>query len=66
MDVSTIASALVGAQTGQLQIAIAARILQMSARADASVLELLQSGQQSSNSLANVATGIGGNLDISA
>jgi hypothetical protein len=66
MDVSTIASALVGAQTGQLQIAIAARILQMSAKADASVLELLQSGQQSSNSLANVATGIGGNLDISA
>jgi hypothetical protein len=66
MDVSALASALVGAQTGQLQIAIAARILRMSADQQASVLQLLQSGQQNSDSLANVAAGIGGNLNISA
>jgi hypothetical protein len=66
MDVSALASALVGAQTGQLQIEIAAQIARMSARQDASVLELLQAGQQSSDSLANVAAGIGGNLNISA
>jgi len=66
MDVSSLASALVGAQAGQLQAAIGVQILSMSAQQDAAVLQLLQSAQQSVNPLANVAAGIGGSLDISA
>jgi hypothetical protein len=66
MDMSLISAAL-GAQTGAVQTQVAAKILKsnMNAQKDA-VLTLLGAGQQAANSLANVAAGIGGNVNISA
>ena len=63
MDVASIAAAVVGAQA-QLQTAAAAKTLRMNADASADVAKLLEAAQQNFNRLANVAGGIGGNLDI--
>jgi len=66
MDMSLI-TALVGAQTGEVQLAVAARLARMNADNSASsVATLVDAAQQSFNPLANVAAGIGTNLDISA
>jgi hypothetical protein len=66
MDIASIAAALVGAQAAQLQTAAAAKMLRMNADASADVAKLLEAAQQNFNRLANVAGGIGGNLDIAA
>ena len=65
MDVASIAAAFIAQQAGQLQIAAAAKMLRMSADSAADVVKVLEAAQQNFNSLANVAAGIGGNLDIS-
>ena len=54
------------AQAGQAQLAVAAKILKMNADQEASVAKLLDAAQANISSLANVAAGIGSNLDISA
>ena len=66
MDIASIAAAFVGAQAAQLQTAAAAKMLRMNANASADVAKLLEAAQQNFNRLANVAGGIGGNLDIAA
>ena len=66
MDIASIAAAFVGAQAAQLQTAAAAKMLQMNADSSADVAKLLEAAQQNFNRLANVAGGIGGNLDITA
>lgn len=66
MDPASLATALVGAQTGMLQLAVAARLERMNADDASSVVKLIDAAQQSANSLANVAAGVGTNLDISA
>jgi hypothetical protein len=66
MDIASIAAALVAAQAGQLQTAMAAKMLKMNASAAADAAKLLEAAQQNFNQLANVANGIGGNLDITA
>jgi hypothetical protein len=64
MDVASIAAAFIAQQAGQLQMAVAAKMARMNAdRAD--VVKLLEAAQQNFDRLANVATGLGGNLDIS-
>jgi hypothetical protein len=65
MDVASIAAAFIAQQAAQLQIAAAAKMLRMNADSAADVAKLLEAAQQNFNSLANVAAGIGGNLDIS-
>jgi hypothetical protein len=60
-----LATALIGARTGQIQMAVAAKMLRMNADAEKSVVKLLEAAQQNAGRLANVASGIGGNLDIS-
>jgi Putative motility protein len=66
MDMSLVTAAL-GAQTGALQMQVAATVLKSNMDAEkSSVLTLLGAGEQSASSLANVAAGIGGNLDVSA
>jgi hypothetical protein len=65
MDVATLVSALAGAQQGQVQIAVAARMARMNADMEASVAKLVEAGQQNLERLASVGAGIGGNLDIS-
>ena len=66
MDIASIAAAFVAAQAGQLQTAVAAKMLRMNANASADTAKLLEAAQQNLNRLVNVAGGIGGNLDITA
>ena len=66
MDMSLVSSIL-ATQAGSLQMQVAATIMKSNADAEKSaVLTLLGAGDQSASSLANVAAGIGGNLDVSA
>jgi hypothetical protein len=66
MDPVSIATALMSAQMGQIQLAVAAQMAKMNADQGASVVKLLEAAQANINSLANVASGIGNNLNISA
>ena len=65
MDMSLI-SAFLGAQTGMMQLAFAARFARMNADQASSVAKLVDAAEQNFNSLANVAAGIGTNLNVSA
>ena len=65
MDMSLI-SALIGAQVGQLQLAVAARLARMDQQSRASVAKLVDAAQQSFASLANVSAGLGANLNVIA
>jgi hypothetical protein len=66
MDIATIAAAFIAQQAGQAQLAVAAKILRMNADSAANVAKLLEAAQQNLNRLANVASGVGASLDISA
>jgi hypothetical protein len=63
MDTSLI-SAAVMAQAGALQQNIATSVMKQNIDAEKSVLQLLQPAAQGPSS-ANLAPGVGGNLDIS-
>ena len=65
MDDVSLASAFIGARTGEVQLAVAAKMLRMSADNAASVVKLIDAAQQSMDRLANLGAGIGGNLDVS-
>jgi len=65
MDPASIAAALVGAQTSNAQMALAAKMLRMNADAASSIVQVLDAAQQNLSSLANVAAGVGQNLNIS-
>jgi hypothetical protein len=58
-------SAFIGARVGQVQLAVAAKMLRMNADAAQSVVKMIDAAQQNIDRLANVAAGVGGNLDIS-
>jgi thiamine pyrophosphokinase len=64
--IASIAAAFVAAQVGQLQTAMAAKMLQMTAQASGDGVKLLDAASQNLNRLANVASGIGGRLDMTA
>jgi hypothetical protein len=66
MNPASLISALVGAQTGMLQLAVAARLARMNADNGSSIVKLIDAAQQNANPLTSVAAGIGGNLDITA
>jgi len=66
MDIGALASAFIGAKIAEVQMAVAPRMLRMNADAEASVVEVIDAAQQSMDRLANVAAGIGGNLDVTA
>jgi hypothetical protein len=65
MDLSLVTAAL-GAQTGLTQLALAGSMLKMNTQNARSVVKLIDAAQQNMNSLANVAPGVGTNLDITA
>ena len=65
MDPVSIATALVGAQMSDAQMAVSARMLRMNADNAASIVQVLNAAQRNMASLANVASGIGQNLNIS-
>jgi len=64
MDVA-LASALMNAQVGRLQLAVAARMLRMNSDAAASAVEVIEAAQQNFDRLGSAAAGIGANLDVS-
>jgi hypothetical protein len=66
MDVASIAAAFIAQQAAQLQMAAAAKLLRMNAQTGEDTAKLLAAAQQNFDRLANVASGIGANLDISA
>ena len=66
MDVAALATALMAAQAGQAQLAVAGSILRMNTDMQGSVAKLIDSAQQNMNSLANVAGGIGTSLNVTA
>jgi hypothetical protein len=67
MDLMSMVSGMLAAQAGNVQMQVGVAMLKSNAAAEKSaVLTLLGAGQQSASSLANVGTGIGGNLNISA
>ena len=66
MDTAAIASAFVGAKAAEVQMAFAAKMLKMNADAAKSVVQVIEAAQENLNRLANVAAGVGGNIDISA
>ena len=66
MDPATIAAAMTGAQAGQAQMALAAKMLRMSATSGGMVAKIVEAAQQNLKSLANVADGVGKNVNIVA
>ena len=64
MDVASIATAFMAQQTAQLQIAAAVKMLRMNAQIGDDAAKLLAAAQQNLDRLANVASGIGANLDV--
>jgi hypothetical protein len=67
MDLSSLVSAVLAAQTGALQTKVAASLLKSDFDSEASAVQtLLGAAQQEGASLANVAAGVGGNLNTIA
>lgn len=64
MDVASIASGLIAARMGEIQLAVAARFARMNADSQASVAKLLDAAAQNGQQLANAAAGLGDNVDI--
>jgi hypothetical protein len=67
MEMMSLVSGLLGLQSGAVQTQVAATIMKSNMDAEkATVSTLLGAAQSGVNSLANVASGVGGNLNISA
>jgi hypothetical protein len=66
MDPTSLITAFMGSQTGMLQLAVAVRLARMNQQDGASVAKLIDAAQQSFSPLANVAAGLGTNLDVAA
>jgi hypothetical protein len=65
MDIASLASSILTAQAGNTQQQIATSVLKSNLDAEkSSVLTIL--GAETPSSLANVGSGIGGNLDVAA
>ena len=65
MDVASIAAAFIAAQASQVQTAMAAKMLRLNADQAGNAVKLLEAAEQNMKSLANVASGVGQNLNIS-
>ena len=65
-DGSHISGKLAGAQMSSAQMAVAAKMVRMNADNAASIIEVLNAAQRNIASLANVAAGVGQNLNITA
>ena len=65
MDVASLSAAMVGAQVGRTQSAMAAKMMKMNADNAASIIQVIEAAQQNLNQLADAAAGLGQNLDIS-
>jgi hypothetical protein len=66
MDITALASALVDSRAGQIQLGFAQKMLAMNVDAGRSAVSLIDAAQQNIDRLANVAAGIGTNVDMTA
>lgn len=66
MNPVSLASAMAGGQMSGVQMALTAKMLKMNAEAAGAVAQMVEAGQKNLNSLANVAAGIGQNVNITA
>ena len=66
MNPVSLASAMAGGQMSGVQMAHAAKMLKMNAEAAGAVAQMVEAGQKNLNSLANVAAGVGQNVNITA
>ncbi|HJS61963.1 MAG TPA: hypothetical protein VJ800_09450 [Pseudolabrys sp.] len=66
MDPASIAAALVASQMSNVQMAVAAKMLRMNADNASAIVQVLDAAQKNLQNLANVAEGVGRNLNISA
>lgn len=66
MSDASIAAAFVSVQASQLQTVVAAKLLRFNAQGAADAARLLEQAAKNLNQLANVASGVGESLDISA
>jgi hypothetical protein len=66
MDVGSLASALVAARMGQMQLAAAAKIAKMQADNSGAVTKLVDAADQNAGQLSVAAEGLGQAVDISA
>ena len=66
MDPASLAAALVAAQMANVQMAFAARMARMDAQQGQSVANLIASAEQNMNRVANLAPGVGTQVDITA
>ncbi|MEZ5787781.1 MAG: hypothetical protein R3D62_15195 [Xanthobacteraceae bacterium] len=64
MDTDAVAAAAIGAQTAQVQMAAAAKLLRMSAEQDANAAKIIDQAEKSVQTLANVAAGVGQIVDF--
>jgi hypothetical protein len=65
MSVSGVAQAMVGAQAADTQMSLAAIMLKMNASAASAVADVVEKAAQNLDNLANVAPGVGQNVNIS-
>ena len=66
MDVAALAAALISSSLGQAQLGFADKMLKMNADQGNNAVKLIDAAQQNIDPLANVAAGLGTNLDVSA
>jgi hypothetical protein len=67
MDMMSMVSSILAAQAGNTQMQVATAIMKSNADAEKSAVQtLMGAGGQNISSLANVAAGIGGNLNVTA
>ena len=66
MDPASIAAALVASQMSNVQMAVAAKMLRMGSDNASAIVQVLDAAQKNLQSIANVAEGVGRNLNISA
>ena len=64
MDISALASAMIAARVGEVQLAVAARLLRMDAQAAGTAAKIIDAAEANADRLASVAAGIGANLDV--
>jgi hypothetical protein len=62
---TSLISALISAQVGRLQLAVAASLARTDPQSGPSIAQLLKAAEQNSAPLANVPAGLGTNLDVS-
>ena len=63
--VTGLVSAFIAVRMGQVQLAVAGKMLRMNANAARAAVELVDAAQKKPDRLADTAAGIGANLDIS-